>query len=240
MTDHVLSQLGDVANIVIAVASVATAIVTAIVLCKQHKLQKQQHALEKEKLNAHQLEHQPKFQFCRSYSQYTISNEGAELSAPIRVSIHSMITVQSDKLVNDEPMDCIYCHPIIYYKQRAISGKLKGELASFLFNAEDWRVIQEKITTLHARLNDIENYPEDSFMTILSVRISDVVRIHYFDMYNIERTIYFWDAERISEERYRQLIRISHSVPVGLYDPQNISVETIVRNVHQTTYELKA
>lgn len=34
-----LKEWGDIANIIIAVASVATAIVTAIVLCKQHKLQ---------------------------------------------------------------------------------------------------------------------------------------------------------------------------------------------------------
>ena len=39
MCDWGLEEWGDIANIVIAVASVATAIVTAIVLCKQYKLQ---------------------------------------------------------------------------------------------------------------------------------------------------------------------------------------------------------
>ena len=235
-----LSMWGDIANIVIAVASVATAIVTAIVLCKQHKLQKEQHLLEKEKLNAQQLEHQPKFQFGRKDGAYIISNEGCELSAPIRVSVHSMITIISEKFINDNTIDCIYCFPVNYYKQKQPTGKLKGDLASFTYDPEDWNLIQEKVSTLQNRLDDWESFPKDAPpTTILSVRISDVVRITYCDMYNVKRVVHFWDSEQITESQYRQMVILSHNKPIGLYDPQNIYIEKIVRNVHQTAYELK-
>ena len=236
-----LEEWGDIANIVIAVASVATAIVTAIVLCKQHKLQKEQHKLEKEKLNAQQLEHQPKFQFGRKDGAYIISNEGCELSAPIRVSVHSMITIISEKFINDNTIDCIYCFPVNYYKQKQPTGKLKGDLVSFTYDAGDWKLIQEQVLTLQNRLNDWENFPQDApLTTILSVRISDVVRITYCDMYNVKRVVHFWDSEQISESQYRQMVVLSHNVPFGLYGPENISIEKIVRNVHQTAYEINA
>lgn len=73
-----LSIWGDIANIVLATMSVFTAIVTARMLIKQYNLQKEQHKLEKEKLNVQQLEHQPKFQFARKDDTYIISNEGSE------------------------------------------------------------------------------------------------------------------------------------------------------------------
>ena len=45
-----LSTWGDLGNIILGITSVFTAIVTAVVLCKQHKLQQEQHKLEQEKL----------------------------------------------------------------------------------------------------------------------------------------------------------------------------------------------
>ena len=45
-----LSTWGDLGNIILGITSVFTAIVTAVVLCKQHKLQLEQHKLEQEKL----------------------------------------------------------------------------------------------------------------------------------------------------------------------------------------------
>ncbi len=242
-----LSMWGDVANIVIAVASVATAIVTARMLIKQHNLQKEQHKLDQSKHNlefqkfeAHRQEHQPKFQFRRKDGTYIISNEGSELSAPIRVSVHSMITVLSEKFIDEESIDCIYCFPVIYYKQKQPTGKLKGDLISFTYDKEDWGLIQEKVSTLQKRLYDRESFPEDApLTTILSVRISDVVRITYCDMYNVKRVVHFWDSEQISESQYRQMVMLSHNVPIDLYDPQNIYIEKIVQNVHKTAYELK-
>lgn len=43
-----LSTWGDIGNIILGITSVFTAIVTAVVLCKQHKLQLEQHKLEQE------------------------------------------------------------------------------------------------------------------------------------------------------------------------------------------------
>ena len=56
-----LSTWGDLGNIILGITSVFTAIVTAVVLCKQHKLQQEQHKLEQEKLKIQQMEHQPLF-----------------------------------------------------------------------------------------------------------------------------------------------------------------------------------
>lgn len=56
-----LSTWGDIGNIILGISSLFTAIVTAIVLCKQHKLQQKQHKLEQEKLKIQQMEHQPLF-----------------------------------------------------------------------------------------------------------------------------------------------------------------------------------
>ena len=67
-----LSMWGDIANIVIAVASVATSIVTARMLIKQHNVQKEQHRLDQfkhdlelQKFEAQKQEHQPIFHFRR-------------------------------------------------------------------------------------------------------------------------------------------------------------------------------
>ena len=61
-----LSEWGYFANIVLAVMSVFTAIVTARMLIKQHKLQREQ-------LNAQQLEHQPIFELIQCEDSFTIS-----------------------------------------------------------------------------------------------------------------------------------------------------------------------
>lgn len=240
MTASELSMWGDIANIVLATMSVFTAIVTARMLIKQYNLQKEQHKLEKEKLNVQQLEHQPKFQFARKDDTYIISNEGSELSAPIRVSIHSMITILSEKFIDGKLIDCIYCYPVIYYKQKQSTGKLKGELVSFKYDAEDWNIIQHKVSDLQTKLYDWKDFPKDAPMTtILFIRISDVARITYYDMYNVKRVVYFWDSEQISESQYRQMVMLYNKVPFGVYDPQNIDIEKIVRNVHKTAHELK-
>ena len=91
MTASELSIWGDIANIAIAVASVATAIVTAIVLCKQHKLQKKQHELDKEKLISQQIEHQPIFSISATDSLLTITNEGYEVVEPINIKSYTII-----------------------------------------------------------------------------------------------------------------------------------------------------
>ena len=58
-----------------------------------------------------------------------------------------MITVLTEKIIEDSPIDCIYCFPVHYYKQKQPTGKLKGDLIYFTYDKEDWGLIQEKVST---------------------------------------------------------------------------------------------
>ena len=85
--DITLSTWGDIGNIILGISSLFTAIVTAIVLCKQHKLQQKQHKLEQEKLKIQQMEHQPLFFFKRGKDHLAICNSGTKLNRPIEFAI---------------------------------------------------------------------------------------------------------------------------------------------------------
>ena len=107
-----LSTWGDIGNIILGITSVFTAIVTAVVLCKQHKLQQEQHKLEQEKLKIQQMEHQPLFFFKREKDHMDICNSGAKLNRPIEFTIGSMIYVQSSMFFPSGLKTFVYCCPI--------------------------------------------------------------------------------------------------------------------------------
>ena len=118
-----LSEWGDIANIVIAVASVATAIVTARMLIKQHKLQQEQHKLEQskhklelQKFEAQKQEHQPNFYFKRYDDRMEICNKGVPLTQPIEFWISSMLYIETTLVENHLLRDYIYCCPIRVYE----------------------------------------------------------------------------------------------------------------------------
>lgn len=236
-----LSDWGSVGNIILGISSVATAAITAIVLFKQHNLQKEQHSLEKEKLNAQQMEHQPLFQFHKTDEMLTITNAGCELSAPVSVKLRSMITVQTLKRLDKDWQNCIYCHPVLYYnRQLQSTGQLKGDVAIANFNPEEYAVLKNKISELGKYLFDWGNIPPNAPMTdVHSILISDVVQIDYADMYKVSRTAYFWNSQPISKTQFEQLVEVRQYVPFGLYGVNDIKLDEIIERVYGTAIKLK-
>ncbi len=236
-----LSDWGGIWNIVLGITSVFTAIVTAYVLCKQYRLQREQHQLEKEKLDAQQMEHQPLFQFKRTDNEYIISNAGCELSAPVYVKLHSMITVQTAKLINDEWKNYIVCYPVSYYDRNIVpTGNLKGDVAIAYFKTEDHETYEKNISKLREMLFRSNYVPNNLHMLtdVHSVLASDVLEIRYTDMYNKKRTSYFWNSQPISKVRYEQLVNLHCEVPIGKYGINNIRYEDIMHLVYYTNVEL--
>ena len=135
--DITLSTWGDIGNIILGISSLFTAIVTAIVLCKQHKLQQKQHKLEQEKLKIQQMEHQPLFFFKRGKDHLAICNSGTKLNRPIEFAIGSMIYVQSSMFLPDGLKNFVYCCPINIYKS--------------LPNAHSWKKIEPNCTISHQK-----------------------------------------------------------------------------------------
>lgn len=231
LCDFPYNNVGSIGTFILSLSSIYIAVITARMLKKQHEL-------DKEKLNTQQLEHQPLFQFVKNDKSYIISNEGCELSAPITVNLHSMITVRTVKMIDNELHSLIYCHPVEYYKQIKSTGNLKGEVAVASFDSEEYKTFIEKRNKLIAYFQDIRNIPP--FTQVLSVDISDVLQINYTDMYNVRRIVHFWNSQKISKERFSQLVTMCRFVPFGLYGVNDIKIEEIIHRTFTTNFELMA
>lgn len=223
---------GSVANIILAVMSVFTAIVTARMLVKQH-------ALDREKLKAQQLEHQPSFQFTRNEDNVTISNVGGLLSGPIRTTVYSMVIVQSSKCIDDEWGNYVYCHPVLYYQRHGKgTTNLSGNLAIHSYDAKDYNILTTRVQEIGKGFMDWNKYPPiGPMINVQSVSISDVIKIEYVDMYKKAHTVYYLDAHIIPKEKFDRLIEISKCVPAGIYDVNNVNVKNIIYRTYTTNHK---
>ena len=206
-----LSEWGDVANIIIAVASVATAIVTAIVLCKQHRLQKEQ-------LNAQQQEHQPKFYFKRYDDRLEICNKGIALTEPIYFEICSMLYIKTTLIENHLLQDYIHCCPIRTYGECKCQEELEGVVAICPCDKD----VRTAFHALTKRVYDSlynEVAPQKPQMTQIHVIESDLIEIKYTDIYSKQHTLYYHDSMQIDEDTYAYYQQIClHST----YKPSSI------------------
>ncbi|MCI9244770.1 MAG: hypothetical protein HFJ82_04595 [Alistipes sp.] len=238
-----LADWGAIGNIILGIASVFTAIVTARMLSKQHELQKEQHRLDQEKLNAQQLEHQPSFQFTRTDDKLIISNQGSVLSTPIKSTIYSMVIVQTEKSEHmAEYKQCIYCHPVRYYERFGLSTlNLNGELDVYKFKVEDRKQLLEKVKEIYMGILHWKFLtPHDPIVSVQSVMLTDLIKIEYVDMYHKSHVIYYKDSQIITKDRFEQLVEISRRVPFGIYDVENVIPDNIIRQVYATNFELTA
>lgn len=224
MTASELSIWGDIANIVIAVASVATAIVTAFVLCKQHKLQQEQ-------LNAQQLEHQPSFhsEYNSESDQRIISCDCYDMWTTAHIQLTSLIAVQ---ICMDFYTVASYYIPIQYYTHHNFTGKLRGELATyknddfFITSGLD-RVMRELNRKVHERVSPSQ------FAQVFKV---DVVKIEYTDQYHIKREVYFLDNDKSTERRYNEFIGISRSISLHPLKVRDIDIEKTIKEIMRMQY----
>lgn len=231
-----LADWGAIGNILLGIASVFTAIVTARMLYKQHELQKEQ-------LNAQQLEHQPSFQFTRTDDSLIISNQGGVLSAPIKSTIYSMVIVQTEKMGHTvEHKQCIYCHPVRYYERFGLSTlNLNGELDVYKFKVEDRKQLLDRVQEIYMGILQWKFLtPRDLMVSIQSVTLTDLTKIEYVDMYHKSHVVYYKDSQIITKDRFEQLVEISRRVPFGIYDVANVIPDNIIRQVYATNFELTA
>ena len=241
-----LSEWGDVANIVIAIASVATAIVTARMLIKQHKLQLKQHSLERlrhsleeKKLKSQQQEHQPRFQFSKNDDSYIISNTGCEVATPVTVEIYPMITIQTQRVwFKAFPANFMCCYPVLYYKPMYNTNNLKGDVVILRFNMGDYERLLHIKHCVKSRLCENEKKKHLKYVKLKSINISDVVKINYVDIYNEQHTAYFWDSKIISEKTFMQLTVMRKLTPIQLYSIDALNVDDIVNKVYNASYPL--
>lgn len=236
--DITLSTWGDIGNIMLGISSLFTAIVTAIVLCKQHKLQQEQHKLEQEKLKIQQMEHQPLFFFKRGKDHLAICNSGTKLNRPIEFAIGSMIYVQSSMFLPDGLKNFVYCCPINIYKDCRCQEELDGVVAKCPFVEEDRTKLHDITSKIwNSLVHSKKLIPKLPYMTSVIVRESDLIAIKYQDVYHIDHTVYYLDSSPISEETYNKLDKIRQSVPAGIYSVDKVNLNNILGGILQFRFE---
>ncbi len=227
-----LSEWGDIANIVLAIASVATAIVTAIVLYKQYSLQKRQ-------LNAQQLEHQPIFRFEQSDDAFAIYAEGPPMAAPAKIEITSVIAMEPAKAVMENGRYYRYGVTIPYKNYRSIDRtyNLSGKLIECSYADAD---ILFKLTNL---VKGVEHQIKDPLYfgivaEDLPVHASDLIKIEYIDMYKAKRTLYYFNLQEIPQWLYNEMQNELQDHPFGPYDISELSVDGIIKEVLKFRHRL--
>ena len=232
-----LSEWGDIANIIIAVASVVTAIVTARMLIKQHKLQQEQHKLEQKKLEVQQLEHQPVFFFKRNEDSLEICNSGAKLAQPIRFTVRSMIYIELSVYFLGRPMVYVACFPIRIYNDCRAQEELEGVVARCLFNKDEREALHIKCSEIVKGIST--NVEKRNLQTKyagiagLIIRESDLITISYKDIYKEQHMCYYSDSTLIDEQCHKNIVNTIRSSQYKPTDIVGIDVEKIVKEALQ-------
>lgn len=226
MTASELSMWGDIANIVIAVASVATAIVTAVVLWKQYHLQQEQHILEKEKLNAQQLEHQPVFrsEYNEKEDKLIISCDCYDMWTTAHIELTTIIAIQ---IYLDYDRTAGYYIPIKQYTSKNFTYKTRGVLATYtnqdlLNNARLDKLLKVFNDEIKKKL------PSTQFVNVFS---TDIAKIEYTDQYRIKRTVHFLGDDKSTEQRYNEFLSISKVISSRPLKLQDVDVEKHIQEI---------
>lgn len=236
-----LNEWGDIANVVIAVASVATAIVTAHMLIKQHKLQLKQHALEREKhlleerkLKAQQQEHQPAFYFKRHDDCLEICNSGEKLAQPIKFSISSMAYICFSFFHFGRIIEYVTCVPVKIYRECKCQDELDGVVARCHFNKDERELLHNKCTeVVNSLVDDKQIQMRVHPMSGVAVRDSELIAIEYTDVYKQTHRLFYKDSIPITGESYEKIMQAMMQVSRIPMQIDKIDVESIKRIVLQ-------
>lgn len=235
-----LNELGDIANIVIAIASVATAIVTARMLVKQHKLQQEQHELdrvkhelEEKKFIAQKQEHQPIFYFKRCSDRLEVCNSGEKLAQPITIAITSNIFVRVSIFNGMGVVDYDTYVPINIYRESRCQEELDGVVVKCFFSKDDREKLHTICTTVANKLMRGSKIP---LLAGVIVRESDLISIEYTDVYKQKHQLFYVDSMLTSSE---VMMKIGATIQMCSYKPHNIhelSADKIVEEVLRFKY----
>ena len=241
MTASELSIWGDIANIVIAVASVATAIVTARMLIKQHNLQKEQHKLDQskhdlelQKFEAQKQEHQPIFHFRRLDDCLEICNSGEKLAQPIKFSISSMAYIYFSIFHFGRIIEYVTCVPVKIYRECKCQEELDGVVARCYFDKEERELLHSKCTeVVNSLVDDNQIQMRVRPMSGIAVRDCDLIAIEYTDVYKQTHRLFYKDSIAITGESYEKIMLAMMQVSRIPLRIDKIDVESIKRIVLQ-------
>ena len=236
-----LSEWGNIANIVIAIASVATAIVTARMLIKQHKLQKEQHnldqskhELELQKFEAQKQEHQPIFHFRRLDDCLEICNSGEKLAQPIKFSISSMAYIYFSIFHFGRIIEYVTCVPIKIYSECKCQEELDGVVARCHFNKDERELLHNKcVEVVNSIVDDKQIQMRVHSMSGVAVRDSDIIVLEYKDVYKQTHRLFYKDSIPITSESYERIMQAMMQVSRTPLRIDNIDVESIKQMVLQ-------
>lgn len=241
MTTSELSIWGDIANIVIAVASVATAIVTARMLIKQHNLQKEQHKLDQskhdlelQKFEAQKQEHQPIFHFRRLDDCLEICNSGEKLAQPIKFRISSMAYIYFSIFHFSRIIEYVTCVPVKIYRECKCQDELDGVVARCHFNKDERELLHKKCTeVVNSLVDDKQIQMRVHPMSGVVVRDSELIAIEYTDVYKQTHRLFYKDSIPITGESYEKIMQAMMQVSRIPLQIDKIDVESIKRIVLQ-------
>lgn len=223
-----LSYWGSVANIVLAAMSVFTAIITAWVLVRQYYLQKEQ-------FEAQQLEHQPIFQIEKNEegTMLSISNNGNDMGNVVDVYL---LTVMCIDIYDRTELGYIcngMCVPVKYYNQKKNFQKLKGSLAIYDTTLE----VKDKLIQIENKIQKIlaEKYGERN----VEINNTDLIEISYKDMYDKNRSIYYFDVYRTKRHHINKYWKSADMFNDNPIEVDNLNIQEIVDAVieRENTFE---
>ena len=218
-----LADWGAIGNTVLGVGSVFTAVVTAIVLCKQHKLQREQ-------LNAQQLEHQPSFKLeYNEYGHLTISCEIHNIWSPATIDVRTILFITTKKISTGEQWG-YYLPLLCYFSRPKLTYKTSGLLATYDEN------VYVMFQCFAAKVIAIGNKLQEKFGSDYEVdhRIENVVSIKYKDIYHIDRSVCFLGKDKIAQQLYDEIICIVtqiSNIPINVrtFDVDKVVAEASLR-----------
>ena len=198
MSTSGLSMWGDIANIVIAVASVATAIVTAIVLCKQRK--------------DNILEKQPRFTFTVQDSKLIVRGEQSKYLQIEGLDVYRCVEVWrlDRKLKKVIPLECSHIGRLIQDET--------GQYASLGLN-----VLQH--LQLTKRFNSNETGIDDR---LWNYREADLLCVKYIDIHMSRREQYFVNRTIVSKKDYKRYFKLASKVSKIPLAVSEIDLKTIL------------
>ena len=198
MSSSELSMWGDIANIVIAVASVATAIVTAIVLFKQRK--------------DNILEKQPRFTFTVQDSKLIVRGEQSKYLQIEGLDVYRCVEVWrlDRKLKKVIPLECSPLGCLIQDET--------GQYASLGLN-----VLQH--LQLTKRFNSNETGIDDRLWNYREV---DLLCVKYIDIHMSRREQYFVNRTIVSKKDYKRYFKLASKVSKIPLAVSEIDLKTIL------------
>lgn len=181
-----LNEWGDIANIVIAVASVATAIVTAVVLFKQR--------------NDNIKEKQPRYTFSEQDGELLIRGEQDKCLQIESVEVREYIDVWS---LNRKRM-IKKIVPIESQILVCIKESAEGQIISIPAS----KIRSTQIADRFSSEETCKRIDRDSY----NYRVFNLICIEYIDIHLQHRRQYFVNRIIISEQEYKQYIKLARKV----------------------------